>query len=88
MISIIWYKNATKETCYIICCFRRNVPWNEKSNPLIELSLDNSKNEYSEFFILQEIFSTPSEDNDVIKVYSSGFLKTLKTMNSLISYEM
>jgi hypothetical protein len=52
------------------------------------LSLDNSKNEYSEFFILQEIFSTPSEDNDVIKVYSCGFLKTLKTMNSLISYEM
>jgi len=38
--------------------------------------------------MLQEIFSTPSEDNDVIKVYSSGFLKILKTMNSLISYEM
>ena len=50
----------------------------KKSNPAIKTALDNSKNGYSELFILQEFFSTSSAENDVIKSYFKWIFKNIK----------
>ena len=50
----------------------------KKSNPLIKHDLDNSKNEYSELFILQDFFSKSSAENDVIKCYFKWIFKNIQ----------
>ena len=88
VLSDIYKSNVNelpKKHCILYIALEEMFHDMKKGNPSIKIAMDKSKNEYLELYILQEIFSTRSDANDIIKSYFKWIYKNIKDDNFVIN---